>query len=119
MATSVVVVVPSGGQEMNHEQPTLILEPRKALAEVHNTLPRNSKSEDDLLGKKNLLVTKPHQSPKEGCNGQVPNPNDSYCSLSCAYPVEKVQKAGYQPLVNESGSTTSEDTLRNVNQAKH
>ena len=33
--------------------------------------------------------------------------------------VEKVKAAGYKPLVNEGGSTTSEDTLKNaVNNSK-
>ena len=115
MATSVVVVVPKTEAQ---NVPTLVVEPRKVLTDLHNTLPRTSKSEDDLLSKsnnsRNTTNTMKKKCKRDGCN-VVASENDVYCSISCAYPVEKVQKAGYQPLVNESaGSTTSEDTLKNV-----
>lgn len=55
---------------------------RKVFTQLHNTLPRSSKSEDDLLSTQR-------------------------------YPEDKVKAAGYKPLVNQGGSsTTSEDTLK-------
>ena len=45
-----------------------------------------------------------------------PTQDDMYCNgPSClSFPIDKVQKAGYKPLVNDGGSTTSEDTLKNT-----
>ena len=45
-----------------------------------------------------------------------------YCNGSAclSLPIDKVKAAGYKPLVNDGGSTTSEDTLRgNVTTAGH
>ena len=38
-----------------------------------------------------------------------------YCNGSAclSFPIDKVKAAGYKPLVNDGGSTTSEDTLKN------
>ena len=59
---------------------------------------------------------------KEGCGKELSNHNSEHCSTNCSNEEkaeEKVVKAGYRPLVNEGGSsTTSEDTLKNTENQK-
>ena len=59
---------------------------------------------------------------KEGCGKELSNHNSEHCSTNCSNEEkaeEKVVKAGYRPLVNEGGSsTTSEDTLKNTENTK-
>lgn len=74
-------------------------EGRKVLTDLHNTLPRSSKSADDLLVASSVLKCK-----SQGCSNEV-KPDELYCSISCSLPIEKV---GYKPLVNQEGSTASE-----------
>ena len=87
------------------------------------TLPRSSKSEDDLLSQ-TIEVKKSNKKlcKKEGCGKELSNHNSEHCSTNCSNEEkaeEKVVKAGYRPLVNEGGSsTTSEDTLKNTENQK-
>ena len=87
------------------------------------TLPRSSKSEDDLLSQ-TIEGSGPGKSAakkmcgREGCGKELSNHNSEHCSTNCSHEEkaeEKVKAAGYRPLVNEGGSsTTSEDTLKNT-----
>ena len=98
------------------------------------TLPRSSKSEDDLLsqtieatagrGQQGVGKSAKKMCKREGCGKELgtgsSNHNSDYCSTNCSHEEkteEKVKAAGYRPLVNEGGSsTTSEDTLKNVSE---
>ena len=71
-------------------------------------LPRSSKSEDDLLSCKNVKTCQ-----REGCEENCSTEkNTDYCSSNCSSEVkteEKVKAAGYRPLVNEGGSSTTSE----------
>ena len=82
-------------------------ESRKVLTDLHNTLPRSSKSADDLLVASASTVT---QCKKEGCSNGVKQ-DEHYCSISCSLPIEKV---GYKPLVNQEGSSAEDGTQATV-----
>ena len=88
MPTTTVAVVKKNNPSAEQQ------ESRKVLTDLHNTLPRSSKSEDDLLSSAKIGLI---EASNEGLS----------------YPAEKVKAAGYKPLINqEASSTTSEDTLK-------
>ena len=92
------------------------------IQKVLTTLPRSSKSENDLLNRKSTeKVDTKKICKREGCGkdgGFETNPD--YCSSNCSVEVkteEKVKAAGYRPLVNEGGSSTTSEGNANFLEA--
>jgi hypothetical protein len=99
----------SGGTSLHHT--------RRVFSDLHNTLPRTSKSEDDLLNKSRGfggLCKRP------GCTNNVCNKTtsssaatfiNSYCSVACAHYVNSLKKCNNE--VENGGGHQKSESLKN------